>query len=102
MTTAVDLLVAALDHQRRVGFASDFDADGATSCALAICALQDFGFHQVDYIVPNRFDFGGLTPKIVDELAKAKEPDLIITVDNGISVLTVLRQPSNRQSGSHH
>ena len=86
MTTAVDLLVAALDHQRRVLIVSDFDADGATSCALAICALQDFGFRHVDYIVPNRFDFGyGLTPKIVDELAKAKEPDLIITVDNGIS-----------------
>ena len=76
----------ALDHQRRVLIVSDFDADGATSCALAICALQDFGFRHVDYIVPNRFDFGyGLTPKIVDELAKAKEPDLIITVDNGIS-----------------
>ncbi|MGA1055511.1 MAG: single-stranded-DNA-specific exonuclease RecJ, partial [Pseudohongiellaceae bacterium] len=65
---------------------SDFDADGATSCALAMSALQDFVFRHVDYIVPNRFDFGyGLTPKIVDELAKGKEPDLIITVDNGIS-----------------
>ena len=86
MATAVDLLVAALDHQRRVLIVSDFDADGATSCALATCALQDFGFRHVDYIVPNRFDFGyGLTPKIVNELAKAKEPDLIITVDNGIS-----------------
>jgi len=86
MATAVDLLVAALDHQRRVLIVSDFDADGATSCALAMSALQDFGFRHVDYIVPNRFDFGyGLTPKIVDELAKGKEPDLIITVDNGIS-----------------
>ena len=86
MATAVDLLVAALDHQRRVLIVSDFDADGATSCALAVSALQDFGFRHVDYIVPNRFDFGyGLTPKIVDELAKGKEPDLIITVDNGIS-----------------
>ena len=86
MATAVALLVEALDHQRRVLIVSDFDADGATSCALAICALRDFGFRHVDYIVPNRFDFGyGLTPKIVDELAKEKEPDLIITVDNGIS-----------------
>ena len=86
MATAVDLLVAALDHQRRVLIVSDFDADGATSCALAISALQDFGFRHVDYIVPNRFDFGyGLTPKIVDELAREKKPDLIITVDNGIS-----------------
>ena len=86
MATAVDLLVAALDHQRRVLIVSDFDADGATSCALAICALQDLGFRHVDYIVPNRFDFGyGLTPEIVEELAKEKKPDLIITVDNGIS-----------------
>ncbi|HBW83284.1 MAG TPA: single-stranded-DNA-specific exonuclease RecJ [Gammaproteobacteria bacterium] len=86
MAAAVDLLIDALDHQRRVLIVSDFDADGATSCALAICALQEFGFRHVEYIVPNRFDFGyGLTPKIVDELAKEKEPDLIITVDNGIS-----------------
>ena len=86
MATAVALLVETLDYQRRVLIVSDFDADGATSCALAICALRDFGFRYVDYIVPNRFDFGyGLTPKIVDELAKEKEPDLIITVDNGIS-----------------
>ena len=58
MATAVDVLVAALDHQRRVLIVSDFDADGATSCALAVSALQDFGFRHVDYIVPNRFDFG--------------------------------------------
>lgn len=82
---AVDLLIDALEQQSRVLIVADFDADGATSCALALTALRKLGFHSVDYIVPNRFDYGyGLTPEIV-ELAKTKKPDLIITVDNGIS-----------------
>ena len=58
MSAAVDLLLEALDQQRRVLILSDFDADGATSCALAMCALRELGFRDVDYIVPNRFDFG--------------------------------------------
>ena len=82
---AVDLLVDALEKQSRVLIVSDFDADGATSCALVMTALKGFGFSNVDYIVPNRFEYGyGLTPEIV-ELAATKSPDLIITVDNGIS-----------------
>ncbi|MSR10517.1 MAG: single-stranded-DNA-specific exonuclease RecJ [Gammaproteobacteria bacterium] len=82
---AVDLLVKALHEQARILIVSDFDADGATSCALAISALQLLGAKHVDYIVPNRFEYGyGLTPEIV-ELAKTRNPDLIITVDNGIS-----------------
>jgi len=82
---AVSLLYAQLQKQGRVLIVSDFDADGATSCALAIRALRAFGFHHVDYIVPNRFEYGyGLTPEIV-QLAKQKTPDLLITVDNGIS-----------------
>lgn len=82
---AVALLYAQLQRQGRVLIVSDFDADGATSCALAIRALRAFGFHHVDYIVPNRFEYGyGLTPEIV-ELARGKTPDLLITVDNGIS-----------------
>ncbi len=82
---AVELLYAQLQRQGRVLIVSDFDADGATSCALAIRALRAVGFHHVDYIVPNRFEYGyGLTPEIV-ELARGKNPDLLITVDNGIS-----------------
>ena len=70
---------------------SDFDADGATSCALAMAALKQFGYQHVDYIVPNRFEYGyGLTPEIV-ELAATKSPDLIITVDNGISSVDGVR-----------
>ena len=85
---AVDLLLEHLDRQHRLLIVSDFDADGATSCALAIKALRAMGFEHLDYIVPNRFEYGyGLTPEIV-MLAAERSPDLIITVDNGISSLT--------------
>ena len=85
ISTAVDLLLEQLSRQRRVLIVSDFDADGATSCALAMRALRSMGFKNVDYIVPNRFEYGyGLTPEIV-MLAQQRSPDLIITVDNGIS-----------------
>ena len=91
MRAAVDLLLQALQQQSRVLIVSDFDADGATSCALAIAALKQFGYQHVDYIVPNRFEYGyGLTPEIV-ELAATKSPDLIITVDNGISSVDGVR-----------
>ena len=63
----------------------DFDADGATSVALCLRALRMMGASDVHYLVPNRFEYGyGLTPEIV-EVAAALKPDLIITVDNGIS-----------------
>ncbi len=84
---AVDLLVDALQHQHRVLVVGDFDVDGATSTTLALLALRRFGLTQVDYLVPNRFKYGyGLTPEIV-EAAAPFQPDLIITVDNGISSL---------------
>ena len=82
---AVELLMIALEQQQRVLIVADFDADGATSCVVAINCLKQFGLKQIDYVVPNRFEFGyGLTPEIV-ELGRLKNPDLIITVDNGIS-----------------
>ena len=82
---ATERLYQQLKKQGRILFVSDFDADGATSCALGISALRELGFDHVDYIVPNRFEYGyGLTPEIVD-LALTKKPDLIVTVDNGIS-----------------
>ena len=82
---AVGLLEAALNNAERLLIVADFDADGATSCALAMTVMRALGCAHIDYIVPNRFEYGyGLTPEIV-ELAKAKAPDLIITVDNGIS-----------------
>lgn len=83
--TAVDLLLAALRQQQKVIIVGDFDADGATSTALAVRGLRALGFENVSYRVPDRFKFGyGLTPDIVEDIADL-EPDLIVTVDNGIS-----------------
>ncbi|MGB1141316.1 MAG: single-stranded-DNA-specific exonuclease RecJ, partial [Halioglobus sp.] len=79
------LLADALEHDRSILVVGDFDADGATSTALAVSALGAFGASRVGYLVPNRFEYGyGLTPEIV-ELAAERAPDIIITVDNGIS-----------------
>lgn len=82
---AVARLQAALRDAERLLIVGDFDADGATSSALAVAALREMGAACVDYLVPNRFDYGyGLTPELV-EVARSRTPDLIITVDNGIS-----------------
>lgn len=82
---ASELLANALCQQQRILIVADFDADGATSCALASRALRAMGAKDVRYVVPNRFEYGyGLTPEIV-EVAARHEPDLLITVDNGIS-----------------
>lgn len=80
---AVELLLG--HRNRRVLVIGDFDADGATSSALVVRALRGFGFTAVDFLVPNRFEFGyGLTPEIV-ALAAGRAPSLIVTVDNGVS-----------------
>lgn len=83
--TAIDLLEAVLKQQQRILVIGDFDADGATSSALVVAALREMGASHVNYLVPDRFRFGyGLTPEIVD-VALTQKPDLLITVDNGIS-----------------
>ncbi|MGM0632109.1 MAG: single-stranded-DNA-specific exonuclease RecJ [Pseudomonadota bacterium] len=94
MEKAVALL---LSHRRgRLLIVGDFDADGATSCALLMRALPQLGFTHVDYLVPNRFEYGyGLTPEIV-ELALRRQPDLIITVDNGISSIDGVQAAHDR------
>jgi len=88
---AAALLAEAVTNQKRILIVADFDADGATSCALAVRALRAMGATDVRYVVPNRFEYGyGLTPEIV-ALAAEQEPDLIITVDNGISSVEGVR-----------
>ena len=85
MELACDLLEAALYKQNSILIVGDFDADGATSSALAMLSMKAMGFAHVDFLVPNRFEFGyGLTPEIV-QVALQRKPDLIITVDNGIA-----------------
>ena len=82
---AASLVADHITLQKKILVVGDFDADGATSCALMIRCLNAFGLNNVDYLVPNRFDFGyGLSPQIVDVAAESS-PDMIITVDNGIS-----------------
>jgi len=81
---AARLLADALAQGKKLLIIADYDADGATACAVGIRALRSFGA-QVDYLVPNRMELGyGLTPELVDIAAK-RAPDLLITVDNGIA-----------------
>ncbi len=78
------LLADAIAEGKRLLVVADYDADGATACTVALRGLRAFGA-QVDFIVPNRFEYGyGLTPEIV-HLAASSSPDILITVDNGIA-----------------
>ncbi|MGL5285750.1 MAG: DHH family phosphoesterase, partial [Aeromonas sp.] len=88
MEQAVVLLETALRAEQRILIVGDFDCDGATSSALCVLALRAMGARHVDFLVPNRFEYGyGLTPEIV-ELAVMRGCDLLMTVDNGISSIT--------------
>jgi single-stranded-DNA-specific exonuclease len=79
-------LAQALQNQEKMLIVGDFDADGATSTAVAIRALKSFGAQHVDFLVPNRFAYGyGLTPELVKVAVAEFAPQLIITVDNGIA-----------------
>src|SRR5262249_28585667 len=83
---AARLLADAIDTNRHMTIVADYDCDGATACAVGVRGLRSFGA-SVDYVVPNRFEFGyGLTPEIVDLAAgRSPRPELLITVDNGIA-----------------
>ncbi len=85
METMVAHLITALEQQQMICIVADIDADGATSCAVAMKGFRLLGAKNIDFIVPNRFEHAyGLTPEIV-ELAAQKNAKVIITVDNGIS-----------------
>ena len=81
---AARLLADAIQSGKRLLIVADYDADGATACAVGMRALRAFGAHA-EYLVPDRFKLGyGLSPELV-ELAAQRRPDLLITVDNGIA-----------------
>lgn len=83
---AIHHLAEALTQQKRILIVGDFDADGATSTAVAIRALRSFGAKHVNFLVPNRFSFGyGLTAELVEVAVNEFNPQLIVTVDNGIA-----------------
>lgn len=85
ITAAVELLLDAIEQQQRILIVGDFDADGATATATGLLGLRMLGAADVHYLVPNRFDYGyGLSPEIV-AAASELSPDLLVTVDNGIS-----------------
>ena len=85
MDRAVSLLAAALKKQKCILIVADYDADGATACALAMRGLTLMGFQDVHFFVPNRFEFGyGLSPEVVEAAAELG-PDILVTVDNGIA-----------------
>ena len=85
ISTMAALLADAITARKKLLIVADYDADGATACAVGLRALRMFGA-DVDYLVPNRFEYGyGLTPEIVQLAATEKKPDVLITVDNGIA-----------------
>jgi single-stranded-DNA-specific exonuclease len=87
---AVARLVQAIERHERIVVVADYDADGATACAVAVRGLRAMGA-DVDFLVPNRFEFGyGLTPEIV-AVAVQRAPRLLVTVDNGIASIDGVR-----------
>ncbi len=86
LNAALTILEKALLAQKRILIVGDFDCDGATASVVAMKSLRMMGAQQVDFLVPNRFEHGyGLSPEIVELAIKEKQPDVIITVDNGIA-----------------
>jgi single-stranded-DNA-specific exonuclease len=82
---AAVFLADAIAARKKLVIVADYDCDGATACAVALRGLRALGAN-VDYIVPNRFEYGyGLTPEIVALTVREKSPDIIVTVDNGIA-----------------
>ena len=93
---AAVFLADAIAANKRMVIVADYDCDGATACATALRGLRAMGA-EVDFIVPNRFEYGyGLTPEIVALTAREKAPDIIITVDNGIASIDGVAEANRR------
>ncbi|MYM36682.1 single-stranded-DNA-specific exonuclease RecJ [Duganella sp. FT94W] len=93
---AAVFLADAIAARKRMVIVADYDCDGATACAVALRGLRAMGA-DIDFIVPNRFEYGyGLTPEIVALTAREKQPDIIITVDNGIASIDGVAEANRR------
>ena len=93
---AAVFLADAIGANKKMVIVADYDCDGATACAVAMRGLRSMGA-IVDFIVPNRFEYGyGLTPEIVALTAREKSPDIIITVDNGIASIDGVAEANRR------
>ncbi|HEY6773339.1 MAG TPA: DHH family phosphoesterase, partial [Oxalicibacterium sp.] len=89
-------LADAIAAQKKLVIVADYDCDGATACAVGLRGLRAMGA-TVDYIVPNRFEYGyGLTPEIVALAVREKSPDVIVTVDNGIASIDGVEEANRR------
>ena len=96
MEQAATILATGIELNKRLVIVGDFDADGATSTAVCLLALRMMGYTNVDFLVPNRFDFGyGLSVPIVD-VAAQQGADIIITVDNGIACIDGVTHAKNK------
>ncbi len=85
LSDAAKLVADAIEQNKSILIVGDFDADGATSTSVCLLALRMMGAIKVDFLIPNRFDYGyGLSPEIV-AVAASKQAEMLITVDNGIS-----------------
>lgn len=93
---AAEILADAIDNKVKMCIVADYDVDGATACAIGVRGLKMFGA-DISYVVPNRFVHGyGLTPSVVDEAIDKKNPQLIITVDNGVSSIDGIEHAKKR------
>jgi single-stranded-DNA-specific exonuclease len=93
---AAAYLADAIEARRKLVIVADYDCDGATACAVALRGLRSLGAN-VDFIVPNRFEYGyGLTPEIVELTQREKSPDIIVTVDNGIASIDGVEEAKRR------
>ena len=94
--TAAVYLADAIAAGKKMVIVADYDCDGATACAVGLRGLRALGA-QVDFIVPNRFEYGyGLTPEIVALAVREKAPDIIVTVDNGIASIDGVAEAARR------
>ncbi|RJG00004.1 single-stranded-DNA-specific exonuclease RecJ [Noviherbaspirillum saxi] len=93
---AASYLADAIADGKKLVIVADYDCDGATACAVGLRGLRSLGA-QVDFIVPNRFEYGyGLTPEIVELTVREKAPDIIVTVDNGIASIDGVAEAKRR------
>src|SRR5450830_1260683 len=93
---AAGFLADAIAAQKKMVIVADYDCDGATACAVGLRGLRLLGAN-IDFIVPNRFEYGyGLTPEIVELTAREKSPDIIVTVDNGIASIDGVEEANRR------
>jgi len=93
---AAVFLADAIAARKKLVIVADYDCDGATACAVGLRGLRALGA-IVDYIVPNRFEYGyGLTPEIVALAVREKSPDIIVTVDNGIASVEGVAEANRR------